>query len=367
MSERLSTDTVNLMHQKFMEGIETKALQAVPADAADREAVVDSLKRLLIACKRKSIEVKPDHLADIARSGIEGIEEQIKQAQATVNTKAPKSEDYKPSPRLDDDQEQQIAKAATKREENPDVQKLFGAEDRIYLRLKGAEKTSVSDIQQQIAAHLEDLRYTITDYNKGYARKTEDTAGKQSFRIGKILKENDGLFLDEFINDSSRTLGTMIAVISRNPEDIANMSTGRAWVSCTGSRGVHWKSVPKEVQHGCLVAYMAPENDPDILSPLARMMIKPLTEKRGIMTSLAEKFFKKSKPEERLQIFLPDKTYGLKNAAFSEAITKFVEENLNAGKDGDFKFTRKLYRYGYDSEIPRAQTRQGGEIIKTKM
>jgi hypothetical protein len=330
--EVLSTDTAREMHEKFMAGIEAKARQAVAADAPNREALVDSLITLQLAYARKgrTSEIPPKRLADIV---------DLDRAE----------------------QEQKINAAASKREEAPSVRGLFGEEDRIYLRLKDAENASVSDTQQQIAWRLEDLGYSITDYKKGYAT---DSAGKQRFKIGKILQDNEGLLLDEFVNDSSRTLGAMIAVISRNAEDIANMSTGRAWVSCMGSHGTNWKHyVPREIREGSLIAYMVSENDPDILSPLARIMIKPFSKRS--LTGLAKYLFRRHGHSP--QIFLLDRTYGLKNEAFSAAVMKFVEENLNTGKDGRFALEWNCYRYARDTELPRLQIRKNGHIAKTKM
>jgi hypothetical protein len=98
-----------------------------------------------------------------------------------------------------------------------------------------------------------------------------------------------------------------------------------------------------------------------LLNPLARIMIKPFSKKRRLLTAIANRFFRRRRVPE--QIFLTDRTYGLKNAAFSSAIAKFLEDNLNAGKDGKFRLAAGLYRYDFDTKLPRTQTRRNGMAI----
>ena len=356
--EVLSHDTVKQMHQRFMDVLEEKAKKIIPEDIEDPASIMDSLKTLLIACARKSIVIGADDLAEIARTGIEEIDRRTSLANLSVHAKSPTASEY-PSPALFPDQEQSVALAAKERKDTPAVLDVFDQEDRIYLRLKGEVGTPVSDTFRKIARYLGDRGYSITDYSKGYAT---DSAGKQQFKIGKLLKDNSELY-QGFMDDSTRTLSTMFAVISRNATDIANMSTGRAWSSCMGSGGFNWRYVPKDIQAGSLVAYMVSEKDPDIVNPLARILIKPFDEvqkKTGPLTSAARKVFKKRKVSQ--QIFIPDKAYGIHNDFFSATVTKFVEDNLNAGKSGKFKLAKGLYQ----DAVPRMQKRKDGKIIETQ-
>ena len=350
--EVLSRDTVAAMHQKFMKRMEEKAKKAIPSDIKKPDKILEALEEMLIAFSRKAIEIKADELAKIAKAGKKAIQKRIKEAQRRVHTKSPLASNY-PSPALSRRQKLTVFAAAATRNDRAEVQKIFGNEDRIYLRLKESESTRVnSPFQQQIAAYLEQKGYHITDYSKGYAT---DAAGKQQFKIGKLLKDNDRLYKG-FMDDSTRTLGTLLVVVSRNPTDIATMSTGRAWSSCMGSGGFNWKYVPRDVRKGSLVAYLVSEKDPDIVSPLTRILIKPFREKkplpeskRGKLAFAAQKAFQPHKK----QIFVADKAYGLASDAFSATVKNFIEENLNTGKVGDFRLARGLYADGIGHQVVR--------------
>ncbi|MDE2337611.1 MAG: hypothetical protein KGL10_09895, partial [Alphaproteobacteria bacterium] len=218
---------------------------------------------------------------------------------------------------------------------------LFGDEERIYLRLNGTEEES--ETQQCIAAYLEEKGYRITDYGGGYAT---DAAGRQQFRIGKLLKGEADLYA-AFCNDSSRTLGRLLVVVSRNAMDIALMSTGRAWSSCMGSGGFNWPYVPRDVSEGALVTYLISEKDPDILNPLARILLLPFREKMkkpGLLARAAQKVFgRKSAEAAPQQIYLANKAYGLHNESFIKTVDDFVESTFNGGKTGRFFIADGLY------------------------
>jgi hypothetical protein len=80
-------------------------------------------------------------------------------------------------------------------------------------------------------------------------------------------------------------------VISRDPYDVAGMSTGREWSSCQDLEGsgklCHY--VPRDIMAGTLVAYLIRDSDKrevvrdgDVLRlPLSRILIKPYLNKNG--------------------------------------------------------------------------------------
>jgi hypothetical protein len=153
--------------------------------------------------------------------------------------------------------------------------------------------------------------------------------------------KDDAVLYQRFMDDSTRTHGNLLFVISRNTADIASMSTGRAWRSCLGSGGGNWEYVPKTIQAGSLIAYMISEKDPDILNPLARILLRPFhkEEEAGELTSAAREAFGR----EFQQIFVAGKTYGLCSDTFSAAMGQFAEEKLNQGKEGKFRLAEGLY------------------------
>jgi hypothetical protein len=76
---------------------------------------------------------------------------------------------------------------------------------------------------------------------------------------------------------------TYTVVISRKPEDIENMSTGRSWTSCmdlSGSGG-NEDSIYCEVQGGGFIAYLTTPDDKNLERPKARVLIRRFDPKNG--------------------------------------------------------------------------------------
>jgi hypothetical protein len=340
--EQLSVDTVRQLHEKFVSGIEAKARKAVPEDATDPELLFDSLENFLIASVRKGIDVKPADLAELARSGKTNVDARTEEVKNQLHIRCPQRRF--PSPQLLGKHKQQVARAAANRNDPPAVQEAFGDADRIYLRLKDGADAEPSETQKKIAEALP-AGYRITDYSKGFAT---DAAGKQQFKIGRLLKNNQEL-LTAFINDSSRTMDSLLVVISRQPADIATMSTGRPWGSCMGpGSALTWKYVPRTVKNGSLIAYLVSGKDPDITSPLSRILITRYNKvrKKHRLRDIFRKIFRRPRApqEEQQQIFVPFNSIGIRNPAFSAAVEKFVEETLNEGKQGKFKPVKGAYK-----------------------
>ncbi len=351
--EILSRDTVKQLQDKFINGVEDKAKKAVPAEAPNPNVLLEAMKNLLIACARKAIEIKVEELADVAKQGREAIEKRTEEVDASLHNALRNISTSYPSPRFSQDQINVLQHAATRRKEDFKVEEVFGSEERIYLKLKTAASHE-SDTNRIIAHYLQDRGYKITDYNAGYAT---DDKGKQQFRIGKLLKDAPDL-LKAYMDDSSRSLGNLVAVISRNTNDIARMSTGRAWASCMGSGGFNFDYVPADIEKGTLVAYLVSEKDPDIINPLSRILIKPfvLHHKRlGMLASLAMKVFGREK-QPIGDLFVPDKAYGIRNDEFQQAVKQFVDDKLNDGKNGDFRRRHELYQ----DELSSRYTRKDG-------
>ncbi|MBU6474985.1 MAG: hypothetical protein KGQ70_03385, partial [Alphaproteobacteria bacterium] len=336
LATRLSQETVRQLHKKFNDALEAKARKTLPQGAAGDAALLEALKSLQVEAVRKGVTLKADALAALAAAGTAAVDLQREKIESQVHARSSRWSLYR-SPRFSARQERQIAAAAEKRSDDAQVEKAFNGEDRIYLRLDDA--TQVSETQKKIAACLASGGYRITDYNKGYAT---DAAGKQQFKIGKLLKDDAALY-KAFVDDSDRGLSNLLMVISRDPMDIARMSTGRPWSSCMGSGGFNWRFVPRDIRKGSLVAYLVSEKDPDIVTPLSRILIKPFgSEKTGLLTAVARMVFgRKSAAAER--IYVPYKPFGLRNPAFVAAVGDFAEKNLNAGKTGDFWLVSGLY------------------------
>jgi hypothetical protein len=341
----ISSETAQQMQEKFIAGLEERAAKAVTTNdnAAGRNELMEALKALLTECARKDIKIGRDELAELAGKGKAAVEARRAEAEDSLHAIVPRG--AYPSPKFSDAQKKQQTEAAKERKESPVVQEAFGAEERLYLRLKGSD--AVSPLQKQIGDFLEKQGYTITDYNKGYAT---DAAGKQQFKIGRLLKNEPELY-KAFSEDGARSLDSLMVAFSRNTDDIARMSTGRAWSSCMGAGGFNYKYVPADIKQGTLIAYLISEKDPDILNPLARILIKPYVRTKdsagNSLSETANKAFRKN------GFFTPGKRYGIHNDDFSVLVKKFVEERLDDDIYGEFKLEDGLYQDGLPSTISR--------------
>jgi hypothetical protein len=188
----------------------------------------------------------------------------------------------------------------------------FDANGRTYIPFQSEEAA----IDEDVAGVLADEGSDITDYRGGYCQQ-----GKRVFRISKILNQakqkalqevqvkfNNGEIYDlereiaemtefydgvinNFVNSAFRVSKEQAAfniVISQNPHDVAQMSTGRGWTSCMELGKEHTKDVFCEVAEGGLVAYLIRFDDPEIQNPLARIAIRRFVNKEGQSIALPE-------------------------------------------------------------------------------
>ena len=83
-------------------------------------------------------------------------------------------------------------------------------------------------------------------------------------------------------------------VISQDPHDVAQMSTGRQWTSCMDlggegrEPGSHHEDIFCEVQKGGLVAYLIRAEDGAIADPLARIHIRRFDNRAGQSVAVPE-------------------------------------------------------------------------------
>ena len=197
---------------------------------------------------------------------------------------------------------------------------------RIYIPLKGdAERISAPSA---IAKAIADAGYEIEDYATGIASKDD---GKRKVKIGKLLKDPE--LLKQFAEDPKRggaKRSDYVVVISRHPYDLGGMSTDRGWTSCMNLEdGENMHYVPLDVKGGTLVAYLIKSDDKNISAPVARVLIKPFTNKK------------------KVALGIEDQVYGTNVAGFTRTVKEWVGE-INGGElDGVFTMKRGLYRDGH--------------------
>jgi hypothetical protein len=211
----------------------------------------------------------------------------------------------------------------------------FDESGRAYIPFAPEGSETQEGVDQYVAAELAEKGYQITDYRKGYCSK-----GNRVSRIGKVLnslkqrslneiqnkyqninQEQDPIryqifqnqmqtdldrnnkyyneLIETFTNSAYRShqskqdSGFMI-VISQDPHDVAQMSTGRNWTSCMDlggqgkQPGSHHEDIFCEVQNGGLVAYLIRANDQEIKDPLARIHIRRFDNRAGKSVAIPE-------------------------------------------------------------------------------
>jgi len=207
---------------------------------------------------------------------------------------------------------------------------VFNGKSRIYAPLEVQSSDSgkeISSTQKELQNAISNLGYEIDDYKHGLAKKSSDPSKK--IKIGKLIK--DKKLLNKFANDpiraATRQASPLEVVFSRDPIDIAGMSTDRGWVSCMDlddGPTVNNKYIPADIKNGAIIAYLIRENDKNIDNPLARILIKPYYYKNHM-------------------VLFPDNAYGTNVAGFREVVDKFCKFANSNSPEGNYRLRSSSY------------------------
>lgn len=202
---------------------------------------------------------------------------------------------------------------------------------RIYFQL---DDNSTSPAEAVITAYLAERGYTVTDYAAGRARDNR----RNEWKIGKLLKDNPGL-LEAYYDDPTLQSKNLMVVVTRNIDDLARGSYQRAWQSCRASAEAAARHATAESEAGVMSAYLVSKNDPDIHNPLARINIKPydLQTRHADYTTTVD---------AKTTIYAPFTPIGLHHAGFADAVERWTEKTMNAGKpSGTYRLRRDCESY----------------------
>lgn len=230
---------------------------------------------------------------------------------------------------------------------------------RIYLPITGKPDVAKKVVvPQQIIDALAAKGYVADDYRAGIA--VDSKLGKRKIKIGKLLSDNPEL-LKQFNRDEQRSASRvsksdLMVVISRHPYDIAGMSTGRGWRSCTNLEdGVNKHYVIKDVKHGTLIAYLVKADDKNIEKPLARVRLYRF--ERKVVKAKAPKVVKEvgakgAKPPEPVAapvaandfvLMREPRIYGTPSPQFTAVIDKWLD-TVNEGRaDGLYCVNKNVH------------------------
>lgn len=212
-----------------------------------------------------------------------------------------------------------IKKAVLEKKYKNYMNHIFKGHDRIYIPFNPKIRIKTP---KKISSFVKEKGYDIVDYKSGLAKNEKG----RLIKIGKILKENKEL--NELFN-TSRTHSkndNLLIVISRHPYDIAGMSTGRGWTSCTNlTDGDLKKYIWKDVENGTLIAYVIDSEDENIEHPICRLLIKQYIN---------------IKNENDTILFPMVKVYGMNISGFKSAIIEWLNT---------FQSFKGVYTFGNDS------------------
>ncbi len=366
--EVLSDDSVARLHARFMAQIEKRAQDALarlpPAHGSALHGMAIDL--LLYATRLRADDLTADKLvAALSRIVADRDPDAAMLAEKSMIYRAVElrekiaSESYGAA-EVPQKSLHAFNKAAAKRPKHDLVENTFAGKDRIYIRLRGEETPLQREIEKLLATLPPEggrgvWGFVITDWSKGYAT---DVAGKQTYRIGALLRKHAPDLLPLF---AARATDNLLIVISRKVSDIAAASTNRRWQSCAGAGGVPrpnlaFGKMDKGIRAGAMIAYLVADSDPDIHNPLARIMINPYVRNRSrdilreftikqLATHAWARVTGTPKPQGT-RMWYQARQYGFESEAFRETVCAFVEDKFNGTATGRFWSADGIYNEG---------------------
>ncbi len=199
----------------------------------------------------------------------------------------------------------------------PHLEKIFGEDnDRLYFEFEVEDSPFMTRTSRKVSDILEERGYEINIEQ----RTATNDGGKNNIKIGKLLNR---LGEEDLLRDWSKATGGLqkdgMIVLSRNPDDIARASTARRWTSCVDERSEdgYAGKLASQVEEGSIIAYLTTQSDPDLHSPMSRIIIKPFMNNQKQVALIA------------------DKDYGISDMYFCKAMDAFCAEH-NTGLTGNF-------------------------------
>jgi len=200
---------------------------------------------------------------------------------------------------------------------------IFQGKERIEIPY--IEPSTDAPIPKTISEFCKSNNIKIIDYKKGLVKR--NTNSKNVTKLSKYLPES---IKKEFVNDINRFSNgkKKKIILTRNLEDLLNMSTGRSWTSCL-RRDRRSKKLPRHLKSlldaECLAVYLVDEDDLEIKKPHGRIVIHQYTNKKEEI------------------IFFPNSVgYGNIPQSFVDSVVKFFVE-LNKNKFGIFSCHNEDY------------------------
>ncbi len=219
----------------------------------------------------------------------------------------------------------------------------FDENGRMAVPLEKSPNAPQGHVTPEVEKHLQSKGFTpisSTHAEKEYEttipagpRAGETIKKKETQRIGKLLADKPDLqrlHAETERNKGARSEKRKMVVISRNPIDVAGMSTGRRYPSSckrmadetTGDMGgCNQHYLEKDIKsNGTHVAYLVDEDDPNVENPHARITLNPFVSSSGKHTIL--------RPSLKARGSTEPKQYGDGGIDFSHTVSQWAEKHL---------------------------------------
>jgi hypothetical protein len=227
-----------------------------------------------------------------------------------------------------------------------DHDKVFGDKDRIVLDVPPSEPITSDNHKtvhagpdspmSTIISMLHHKGYHVEDYAAGLAYHKDNTKRKLKIRglLGNIgIADSPSYFRSKhgaqltlgqaFDADPIRAAskGEKKIVITRNPYDVAGMSTNRGWSSCMNMvDGCNRRFLKHDIERGTLTAYLTSKDDANINRPIARINIKQFEHVGG------------GESGGKYRAWIPEATsYGTHQRDFRDIVNKWAADNYPLG------------------------------------
>lgn len=248
----------------------------------------------------------------------------------------------------------------------------MGEDDTIFVPLTHRDEIEHTPVHPEVAAHLAKHNYKIAsgeDYKAGYAidpHQRQTKIGKALLRTGATTE-----LINKFNNDPNRALKKndhLMVAITRDPHQVAAMSTGRGWESCMtlpsdryeDDAGSNHHYIPEELRGGTHVAYLVHKNDKKIENPIARIALKPFN-KLANPDSYSNDEIDRENPHTILR---PEKTsYGTDDGSLHHTVSRWCDTHFPMQEGAAYKKNPKSYDDDGLRRIARPSSKTLRDII----
>lgn len=246
----------------------------------------------------------------------------------------------------------------------------MGEDDTIFLPLEHPDEAQHTPVHPEVAGHLAKHGYRIAsgqDYKAGYA---VDPHNRQT-KIGKALVRTGATadLVNKFNNDPHRALKNnehLMVAVSRDPHQVAAMSTGRGWSSCMDmDEGINKHYLPEELRAGTHVAYLIHKNDKKIENPIARVALKPYNKQRPPKDERESEYgVREADRENPHTILRPDRTYGEDGGALQHTVSKWTDTHFPMHEGATYRRDARSYDDGGRESIAKPSDHTLKETLK---